>query len=318
MPVVLMAVMWRLYSLSWGLLAGVVILYTIMLHELAHVLMARLTGGDADDVIVWPLGGLIPVQPGPGLAAAFYASVAGPAANLLLALFCMYPLYSSGELLPLLNPFAGFTVGENDTVAQTAVRMAFVANWCVALINLLPVLPLDGGHLLRAFLGRRFSDPETRDILLRIGLAGSLIGMLAGFVLDVSGVVALSAFVLVLHIHEAVRSYQPPARDESFMGYDFSEGYTSLDRSSPDWNEAEAGDTEQQDDFARTGILERWKSRREEERQRREEEERQQEEKQMDAILEKLHTQGRDALNASELHVLDRASQRLRRRNANT
>lgn len=316
MPVLLLAVMWRLQSPWWGLLAGVVTLYAILLHELAHVVVARLTGGDAEELVIWPLGGLVPVQPGYGLYAPLWAAAAGPAANLVVALCCMYPLHVLGELLPLLNPFGEFAVGSNETLGRAALRMVFLANWCLVLFNLLPVLPLDGGQVVRWFLSLRFTEAETRDILLRFGLAGSIVGVLAGFVLDVSGLVALSCFVLVLHIHEAVRSYQAATRDESFMGYDFSEGYTSLDRTSPDWSEAEPGDPEQQDDFARTSILERWKSRREEERARREAEERQLEEQQLDAILSKLHLQGRDALSAAELHVLDRVSLRLRQKNA--
>lgn len=319
MPVVLLALMWRLQSPGWGLLAGLIILYSILLHEIAHVIVARINGGDAEEIIIWPLGGLIPVLPGIGPSAALSTFAAGPLANLIVACFCMYPLYFSGDLMPLLNPFAEFTILENHSVAETSLRMAFLVNWSLALLNLLPVLPMDGGHYLRSFLSGRYSDSETLDILLRFGLAGSMVGVLAGFVLNVSGVVALSAFVLILHLHATMRPTQTRTRDESFLGYDFSEGYTSLDRTSPEWaeseSESESGDVDQQDDFTRTGILERWKSRREEERQRREFEERQMEERQLDAILEKLHSHGTDSLTTMELHLLNRASQRLRQRN---
>jgi len=160
----------------------------------------------------------------------------------------------------------------------------------------------------------RYSEVEVRDLVLRCGLVASLSGLLGGFIFDLSGVVALSAFVLVLHIHESLQSNPAtPTRDESFLGYDFSEGYTSLDRSVPDFSEP--GESLEQDDFARTGILDRWRSRREEGRLRRETAERERDEQQLDAILEKLHTQGREALNTSELHLLDRVSARFRQRN---
>jgi hypothetical protein len=128
-------------------------------------------------------------------------------------------------------------------------------------------------------------------------------------VFDISSLVALSAFLLVLHIHEATHWFHPTEPDESFLGYDFSEGYTSLDRTDDDVDH-------RSDDEVSRGILERWKARREEEKQRRETEERLVEEQQMDLILEKLHTQGKDALTLRELNVLNRVSARLRQRNA--
>lgn len=323
MPVVLLAVIWRMDvvgnpgNIFWALLAGAIILYSVLLHELAHVLAARMTGGDAEEIILWPLGGLIAAQPGPGIRSAFWTTFAGPASNLLVALMCMPPLYSADALIPLLNPFPGFAIEDGPTLGLTSLRIAFAVNWCLALINLIPLVPLDGGHALRWFLSLRFTDMESRDLMLRLGLVASLLGLLIGFVMDVSSLAALSAFVLILHIHETMRSYQTPtlAADESFRGYDFSEGYTSLDRSAPEWTDAEAGSSEE--DFSKSGILERWRSRREEERQRREAEEKRRDDRLLDGILEKLHTHGREALDAAELSVLDRVSQRLRQRNEN-
>jgi hypothetical protein len=92
------------------------------------------------------------------------------------------------------------------------------------------------------------------------------------------------------------------------MGYDFSEGYTSLNR-------AEFSDGESQDEDSSFGILERWKSRRDDERAVRESEVREMDEQQLDIILEKLHTEGREALSDRELAILNRVSARLRQRN---
>ncbi len=357
MPVLLIALMWRLQSVSYGALAGLVVLYSVLLHEIAHLLIARATGGDLEDVILWPLGGLLPARPGQGPWSAALVALAGPLASLLVALGCAVPLHAAGELTPLLSPFAEFTLNSTEpefavareisdgpavpasesAAAQgdrvvafselprvpgkaaeswtmTVLRMTFAANFWLAAVNLLPFLPMDGGWMLRWFLAMRYSEAEVRDLVLRCGLVASLSGLLGGFIFDLSGVVALSAFVLVLHIHESLQSSPAaPLRDESFLGYDFSAGYTSLDRSLPEFSEPE--ESVEQDDFARTGILDRWKSRREEERLRRESAERERDEQQLDAILEKLHSQGREALNTAELHLLDRVSARFRQRN---
>ena len=314
MPVVLLALMWRLQSPWLGLIAGAVFLSSIILHELAHLAVARLTGGDAEEILLWPLGGLRPVQPGIENRSAILSHLDGPAANLFILGFLISPLHQAGELAVLFNPFVKLNVPENEVLMLTTLRITFLANWCLAVFNLIPVLPMDGGNLLRWFLMLRFEEHETRDLMVRLGLVGSLLGLLAGFVFDISGVTALSAFILVLHIHEAMRMYQQASlpRDESFLGYDFSEGYTSLDRSASEWSEVENANTEDSEEFTRTGLLERWKARRTEEKQRREAEERMSDDHRLDAILEKLHQHGRDALTADELLILNRVSQRLR------
>ena len=237
MPVVLLALMWRLQSPLLGLLGGAILLSAVLLHEIAHLFVARLTGGDAEELVLWPLGGLRHVQHGFTDRSAIFCYLAGPVANLIVAAFLISPLHQAGELVVLFNPFAGLTVHANEAIMLTTLRMVFVANWCLAFFNLIPLLPLDAGHLLRWFLSLRFEEIETRDLLLRLGLVGSLLGLLAGFVFDISGITALSAFILVLHLHEAMLMHQQrvPAQDDSFMGYDFSEGYTSLENEDSEW-----------------------------------------------------------------------------------
>lgn len=317
MPVVLMALMWRLNSPEWGLLAGVVLLHSLLLHEFAHAVVARLLGGDVQDIIIWPLGGLGTAEPGYRRNSAFWIAMAGPAANLLGALCCAYPLYRGGHLAPLLNPLNAFSIEASHSLYETLLRLAFVINWGLLLVNLLPVEPLDGGHILRWFLNLRLSEQETEDLMLRLGLVTGILGLLCGFMFDQSGVAALSAFILILHIHETIprHSVSVPRRD-SFMGYDFSAGYTSLDRSGSELADKDpdvAGD-----EYSETGILDRWRIRREDEQMRREQEQSEREEAELDAILQKLHQQGRSALTTSEMRLLDQVSERLRQRNART
>ncbi|MCA9035663.1 MAG: hypothetical protein KDA91_11065 [Planctomycetaceae bacterium] len=318
LPVALLAMGWRLQSLTLGLIAGVILLASLILHELGHLAAARLTGGDAENILLWPLGGLRPVLPGPGNRAAIIAHLAGILVNVVVLAFLISPLQQAQRLDELLNPFGGFDVFDGDSLELTAWRMAFYINWCLIVFNLVPVLPMDGGNLLQWFLELRYSRVETRDLLIRIGLVASLFGLLVGFVFDVSGVVALSAVVLIMHLHEAmqVQRMPMPTRDESFMGYDFSEGYTSLDRSSSEWSPVDSNPSlDDNDQMTEAGLLERWKARRAEERQRRESEEHERDEKRMDSILEKLHQHGREALSTEELQILDRVSRRLRERN---
>jgi hypothetical protein len=236
-------------------------------------------------------------------------SLAGPLVNAAVAIACGWRLHELGLLANLLNPFEVFSVGSQLTLAENCLRVAFLVNYCLTLFNLIPVRPLNAGQVASSFLNLRFVESETHDLMLRIGLVVSLFGILAGFVFDISSLVALSSFLLVLHIHQVSQWTPPPEPDDSFMGYDFSEGYTSLNR-------AEFSDRETDDEDSGFGILERWKTRRDDERAVRESEVREMDEQQLDIILEKLHTEGRDSLSARELAILNRVSARLRQRNA--
>jgi stage IV sporulation protein FB len=309
MPVVVGALMWRLGSPVYGAAGGVIILFSLLAHETAHLWAARRSGVVPGVVVLWPLGGMQSHQLRLSFRESCLVSAAGPVSNFLIAVFCGWQLDQQGLLHGLLNPFGTFEISPTDSFSSACLRIAFVTNYCLVLFNLIPVRPLDAGQILSDFLNLRFMEMETRDLMLRTGLVVSLVGIVGGFVFDVSGLVALSSFLLVLHIHELSQWVQPQERDESFMGYDFSEGYTSLDR------DEELNRTDDDDEESGFGILDRWKARREEERLQRESEEREHEALELDRILEKLHTEGRDSLTTRELSILNRVSARLRQRN---
>jgi len=311
LPVVIVALMWRLESVPLGLLAGSILFSSVFLHEIAHLLAARAWGGGTDTIVLWPLGGLCEYS----LVAEFRARVqtilAGPLVNLILMACCYYPLEAAGNLNGILIPFNGFPPIENETVAMTACRMAFFTNWVLLLVNMLPLLPFDGGLLLRTFLKERFADVEVRDVMIRMGLVLSLIGLLTAFVFDYSSIVALSAFVLVLHLHEMLRWQEVSSYGDSFEGYDFSDEYDYSDAAlDDDYSFAREGG----DEISRAGRVANWHVRREEERERLEFERQQEEERRVDEILQKLHDHGRHSLNASELRLLKKAGDRYRSR----
>jgi stage IV sporulation protein FB len=287
-PVVVVAAMWRLGDPVFGIMVGMILLLSLLLHEVAHLFVARQLDHSPGTIVLWPLGGMSSAAPPSVFRGGMLLAFAGPLVNFIIAGVSGWELHRTGQLNGLLNPFGTFDLKGTGDISASCLMAVFVINWCVGLFNLVPVRPLDAGQALLTFLQLRFVEAEARDLMLRIGLIVSLVGILAGFVFDISSLVALSAFLLVLHIQEATRWFQPHESDESFMGYDFSEGYTSLDRNEN--NEVE-------------------------ERARRDADERQAEVEQVDLILEKLHTQGRGALTYREISLLNRVSARLRHRN---
>ena len=130
--------------------AFVVLLYvSVLVHELAHSVVARGYGLPVRRILLYPLGGISEIDKEPQTPpASFCVSAAGPALSLALggvgwALLARWsPTGSSGSL----------------------VRQLMYANIIVGIFNLLPGLPLDGGRMLRAVIWKITGKPNTATI----------------------------------------------------------------------------------------------------------------------------------------------------------
>lgn len=303
--VVALAVSWRLDSLLYGGMATGILLFSVLAHELTHLLIARSTGGDMDEMRLWPLGGLSEPHGRGFLQDHVHTMMGGPVVNLLLALTCIITL-NVDQVLELLNPFETFVIEPDEALSVTAWRLAFLTNWVLFLVNMLPITPFDNGVLMRTYLTTRFTEGESRDLIIRLGLVVAIFGMLTGFIFNLSGLVAVSAIVLVFQIHDNVRWHEIQSEHVALSQYDMLPS-ESLEE---DWLDDDDSEYTLTDDDS----LDRWRDDRELEQQRLEQEERQREEAQVDDILTKIHEDGRDSLTTSELRLLNRMSDRLRNR----
>lgn len=143
-----------------GLLFGIV-----LLHELGHSLVARRFGLRVVDITLWPLGGMARMSSIPestrieGLIA-----IAGPAVNFLLA--------GLGLLLAIATRVLERGSGGDEIVAGTSARLFegfVVLNLMMGAFNLLPAFPMDGGRLLRAWLGRKGNWLRATETAVRVG-----------------------------------------------------------------------------------------------------------------------------------------------------
>src|SRR5688572_22489680 len=110
-------------------------------HELSHALMARAEGLEIEEIVLHPFGGLARLRSEPeNPRAEFRIAVAGPAASFLFAILA----------------FAATKVAALGNYQATIVVFFFLAwgNLLLAVFNLLPGYPLDGGRVLRAILWR--------------------------------------------------------------------------------------------------------------------------------------------------------------------
>jgi Zn-dependent protease len=142
---------------------------SVLGHELSHALMARAEGIEIEEIVLHPFGGLARLRNEPESARAeFRIAVAGPAASFLFGLICFL------LLLPMM-------MADYPTAAGVLMLLC-AGNFLLAVFNLFPGYPLDGGRVLRAILWGR-----TGDIKEATRLAG-ICGMLIAAILIIFGV----------------------------------------------------------------------------------------------------------------------------------
>ena len=151
----------------------------VVLHELAHMLMAGGLGYKVKQVELLPFGATARVErlADAGAASEIMIAAAGPMASLVLAALCYARLNEAG-------------------VWQEVVRFYGEVNLTLALFNLLPALPLDGGRILRALLSRRRDYRESTAIVVTIShIIGCLLVLLAGAEYWLYGILNLTMLI---------------------------------------------------------------------------------------------------------------------------
>lgn len=125
------------YSAAWigGFVTAVLLFTSVLLHELGHSLVARWQGIRVNSITLFMLGGIASIEresKTPGQA--FQVAIAGPMVSLVLFLV----LHGLDRILP------------NALMASAIVKNLAAMNLLLALFNMIPGLPLDGGQVLKA------------------------------------------------------------------------------------------------------------------------------------------------------------------------
>lgn len=176
-----------LVLLAWGALSGgglpwlVTIAFVfgfVVLHELGHSLTARRYGIRVRDITLTPIGGMARLEGMPPTPnAEFWIALAGPAVNIALALL----------IAPLVILAGAWSIAWNwNALASLGIflRTLLIINVVLAVFNLLPAFPMDGGRILRAWLARRQGLVEATRRAAKVGrwvaLGMAIVGIAEG------------------------------------------------------------------------------------------------------------------------------------------
>ena len=295
---------------EWLIFVGA-ISASLWIHEFAHCLAARRNGDDASEVLLWPLGGLTRHSDRDEPTTQFWIAIAGPVADAIkMALAAIVCLTAGWALLPTPGTEAGWPL-------RLATQYFFLWNAILLVHNLVPCIPLDAGRVLEASrwsaLGSR-NEATVRT--LKIGRVVAFTALVIGILLFLASLpdtdftanhpflyylawgltgVALMHFYEARLAHHRLRYGQV---ESGIFGYDFSAGYTSLERTA----------TRERTGSLVGAISERFHQNELAKKEERETEMREE----LDRVLVKIHAEGMQSLTRKEKTFLEDASRRLR------
>ena len=168
---------------AWDSLLFIVLVFLcVLLHEFGHIFTARAFGVQTPYVTLLPIGGVaqlerIPEEPGQE----FLIAIAGPLVNVAITLVLIVAFGADLQM-------SAATSVDNTTIPLVN-RLAAV-NLFLALFNLIPAFPMDGGRVLRALLASRFGYVRAT------GIAAS-IGQFVAFVLGFIGLLANPILIFI-------------------------------------------------------------------------------------------------------------------------
>ncbi|NNE90489.1 MAG: site-2 protease family protein [Verrucomicrobiales bacterium] len=155
----------------------ILVFLCVVLHEFGHALTARRFGVNTRSITLSPIGGVASMDRIPEKwTHEFWITAAGPAVNVAICLIL-------APFLFFVNP-AEFIAPFNQTTALGMVAKLFAANAILALFNLIPAFPMDGGRILRSVLSSVTGRLQATTIAARIGQGFALLLGLAAFFLS--------------------------------------------------------------------------------------------------------------------------------------
>jgi stage IV sporulation protein FB len=271
----------------------------VLLHEFGHCIACRWIGGDANEILMWPLGGLAFTRPPNHWRAHMVTAVGGPLVNVVICLVTGVTLgLMTGQWLgvALPNPLSFAGIRTEAIAGSWPLMILFLINTLslvLLLFNLLPIFPLDGGRITQAALWPRFGYVRSMRLAIRTGFIGAI-------ALGIFGAVTLKLMIVAIAIFGGVTcwmTHRQLAFTEEMLGHENDEYALGLAYG------------EDEDDASEAAPARPSRAEKQAEKIARQE---RQEAEEVDRILQKIADRGMDSLTQSEKQLLQRVTERKR------
>jgi Zn-dependent protease len=146
----------------------------VVIHELSHSLVAKRFGREPKSITLLPIGGvatidMMPTKPSQEMA----ISIVGPVTNIVIAV--LLALFGGMKLVVALNN------PSNLTISQLFITDLITANIMLAIFNLIPALPMDGGRIFRSVLALKFGFLRATLWAAKVGKVIAVLFIAFGF-----------------------------------------------------------------------------------------------------------------------------------------
>jgi len=272
-----------------------ILLVSILFHELGHCWMVIRHRGSAEKILIWPLGGLSFVEYDRGPHQQIQVSGIGPLSSLLLSAIFFGVLVATG--IPWrwdwALPFEHWTP-RKFSLLQIFLLHAARLNLLLAVFNLvIPAYPLDGGQVLFGLLTLRYGRLRAAKTMAAISIP---VGVAIAFFALASGMIMLALIGLsVIYEGHQLRMLIRSGDIDAHPGYASGSG--------PQFDYMP-------DRPRRKGFFARWREKRARDAIARDEERDRVSRDRVDEVLDKVSREGIGSLTLEERKILDDASRR--------
>ncbi len=190
------------YSYILGALISIGLFVGVLIHEMAHSLLARKYGLKINNITLLLFGGISSIEddtPDPKIE--LPVALAGPLMSLVIAIVCSGTAYAADVAIA-------------DRVVAGTLVFFFgylgLLNFILFVFNLLPAFPMDGGRVLRAWLAKSKPLPEATRIAANIGKGFAV-------VFCIFAIITYSPILIII----AVFIYLGASQESNAMRYKF-------------------------------------------------------------------------------------------------
>lgn len=153
-----------------GLILIIGVFFFVTVHELCHSIVALHFGIKVKRITLLPIGGIASMSSAPTKPyQELLISAAGPLSNLIVVVIFYFPLHSLLGNERLLYPLLVMTGQAPYSGHFNVYAHIYWINLVLAVFNIIPAFPMDGGRVLRAILSYRMAYKKATDIAVKLG-----------------------------------------------------------------------------------------------------------------------------------------------------